>query len=75
MGAKSRGNWNLPFCLKVECVHHGSADCTWCRKYSMLKLKEAEDGVQGEKVEEGQEEAELSEASEVNHADDGSADS
>lgn len=43
MGAKSRGNWNLPFCLKTKCVHHGTLDCAWCRHYSMLKLEEDEE--------------------------------
>jgi hypothetical protein len=41
MGYKSRGNFNIPFCLKVDCVNQGFKEvcdnCFRLNKYSPAK--------------------------------------
>ena len=35
MGAKSRGNWQVNICLKVDCINQGEKEiCDKCYKFS-----------------------------------------
>lgn len=33
MGAKSRGNWSVGFCMKTDCANRG--DCDDCIRFSL----------------------------------------
>jgi hypothetical protein len=46
MGIKSKGNYNIAFCLKFDCINRkgNSKECYQCIKYNKYTL-----GEQGEK--------------------------
>jgi hypothetical protein len=37
MGIKSRGNWNINFCIKSDCVNR-DFECTGCTKFSKYNI-------------------------------------
>ena len=47
MGAKSRGNWNLGYCMKTDCKNRGK--CDDCFRFSLYEAVN-EDGDQDEKI-------------------------
>jgi hypothetical protein len=40
MGDKSRGNWNLNFCFKDDCVNRNDVICSKCVIYDCYVSKE-----------------------------------
>ena len=43
MGEKSRGGWQIGWCPKTECKHHGIKkicdDCFWSERYEVEDVK------------------------------------
>lgn len=44
MGAKSRGNWSLGFCMKVDCINRNDDGCADCFRFSNYKVVNEDQG-------------------------------
>ena len=42
MGPKSRGNWQVLWCPKTDCKHHGTKACDKCFKEDLYSKKKEE---------------------------------
>ncbi len=38
MGAKSRGGWQLGYCMKVDCLNRNDDGCSDCFRFSNYKV-------------------------------------
>ena len=43
MGYKSRGNWNINFCMKPDCVNRDKK-CKQCIRFDEYKKEEKDEG-------------------------------
>ena len=41
MGVKSRGNYQVGCCFKLDCKYHGKDTCDFCLKYDKYEKKDA----------------------------------
>ena len=38
MGAKSRGNWQIGYCLRVDCLNRTDDGCSDCFRFSNYRM-------------------------------------
>lgn len=43
MGAKSRGNWNIGWCPRVDCMHRDTNKCEGCFRYSEYEKEDCDE--------------------------------